>query len=336
MKAALANNATTRAAGGNTEVSFMVDKKYRMTGTINAAGDVLSVKTVVPSPVFGDMAVDTTYSGYKDFGGVRFPSQIAQTQGGQPAFEISVNNVTVNPVVSVIIPASVYMAPASTPITVTSQEVAPGVFYLTGGSHHSMVINQRDHIVIVDLPLSIERGDAVIAKAKELIPSKPVRYVINTHVHFDHSSGLRAGVAEGATIVTHSSNRAFFSRALGTRATLSPDKAAGKPVRVQGVGARGSLTDGTRRIEMYQIMNNTHNLGFLMVYLPAEKLLFEADAYTPGAANAPLPTAPVPNAQALADNITKLKLDVAQILPAHGPRATAMADLNQVAAIGRK
>lgn len=337
VKAALANNATTRAAGGNTEVSFMVDKKYRMTGTINAAGDVLSVRTTVPNPVFGDMAVDTTYSGYKDFGGIRFPAQITQTQGGQPAFDIAVSAVTLNPVVSVIIPPSVYMAPAGgAPITVTSQEVAPGVFYLTGGSHHSMAINQRDHIVIVDLPLSIARGEAVIAKAKELIPNKPVRYVINTHVHFDHSSGLRAGVAEGATIVTHSSNQAFFSRALGTRATLVPDKATGRPVRVQGVGATWSMTDGTRRIETYQITNNNHNLGFLMVYLPAEKLLFEADAYTPGAANAPLPTAPVPNAQALADNLTRLKLDVGQILPAHGPRAASMADLNQVAAIGRK
>jgi glyoxylase-like metal-dependent hydrolase (beta-lactamase superfamily II) len=336
VKAALANNATTRAAGGNTEVSFLVDKKYRMTGTINAAGDVLSVRTTVPNPVFGDMAVETTYSGYKDFAGVRFPAQITQTQGGHPAFEISVSNVTLNPVVSVIIPPSVYMAPSNPPITVASQEVAPGVFYLTGGSHHSLAINQADHIVIVDLPLNIARGEAVIAKAKELIPNKPVRYVINTHPHFDHSSGLRAGVAESAAIVTHSSNQAFFSRALGTRATLIPDKAAGRPVRVQGVGARGSLTDGKRRIEMYQIMNNNHSLGFLMVYLPTEKILFEADAYTPGAASAPLPTAPVPNAQALADNITRLKLDVAQILAAHGPRVATMADLNQVAAIGRK
>ncbi len=336
VKAALANNATTRAAGGNTEVSFMVDKKYRMMGTINAAGDVLSVRTTVPNPVFGDMAVDTTYSGYKDFGGVRFPSQITQAQGGHPAFEISVSSVTLNPVVSVIVPPSVYMAPANPPITVASQEVAPGVFYLTGGSHHSLAVNQRDHIVIVDLPLSIARGEAVIAKAKELIPNKPVRYVINTHVHFDHSSGIRAAVAEGATIFTHSSNQAFFSRTLGVRATLIPDKAAGRPVRVEGVGPRGSLTDGTRRIEMYQITNNNHSLGFLMVYLPAEKILFEADAYTPGAANAPLPTAPVPNAQALADNISRLKLDVGQILAAHGPRVTTMADLNAVAAIGRK
>src|SRR5262249_20805665 len=160
-------------------------------------------------------------------------------------------------------------------------------------------------------------------------------YVVNTHVHFDHSSGLRAGVAEGATIVTHESNRAFYAKALATKATLAADKSAGKPVKVQGVGVHGTLTDASRKIELYQITPNNHNAGFVMVYLPADKILFEADLYTPAAAGAPAPTTPNANAQALADAIAKLKLDVATILPAHGPRTTTLAELNTVARVGR-
>ncbi|MEO8069828.1 MAG: MBL fold metallo-hydrolase [Acidobacteriota bacterium] len=333
LQAAAANNATTRKVGANTEVTFMLDKKYKLVGTINAANEVASVRTWVPNPVFGDMVVDTTFSAYRDFGGVKFPAHIVQSQGGQPVLDINVTAVEANPVVSVVIPASVVQGTIAAAPAVTSEEVAPGVFYLMGSSHHSVAIAQADHIVIVDLPLSVERSEAVIAKAKALIPNKPVRYIVNTHAHFDHSSGLRAGVAEGATIVTHQSNRAFFASALAAPRTLSPDKATGKPVKLQTVGAHGTLTDGKRKIELYQINDTTHNTGFLMVYLPAEKVLIEADAFTPPAANAPAPTAPNPNARALAADIAALNLDVSKILALHGPGVSTMASLNAVAAV---
>jgi hypothetical protein len=101
------------------------------------------------------------------------------------------------------------------------------------------------------------------------------------------------------------------------------------------VGTRGTLTDGSRTIELHQIGDNPHNVGFLLVYLPAEKILIEADAYTPAAANAPLPVTPNLNAQALADTVTSRKLDVSHILALHGPRVATMADLSAVASVGR-
>ena len=67
---------------------------------------------------------------------------------------------------------------------------------------------------------------SLIDKAKELVPGKPIRYVINTHVHFDHSGGLRPFVAEGATIVTHESVRPFYEAAWANPRTLNPDAAS--------------------------------------------------------------------------------------------------------------
>ena len=331
-----ANKATTRRVGGSTEVSLTIDGKYRMTGMINSTNEVASVRTWIPNPVMGDMVVETTYSDYRDFGEVRYPSRVVQRQGGQPALELTVSAVERNPNVSFVIPGSVYLAPTTpAPVTVASQEVAPGVFYLTGGSHHSVAIAQRDHIVLIDLPQSIERGEAVLAKTKELIPNKPVRFVINTHAHFDHTGGLRAAVAEGATIVTHQSNQSFLQSALSAPRTLQPDRAATRPVKVQGVAARHEMSDGSRRIQLHQITNNRHAVGFLMVYLPTEKILVEADAYSPAAAGAPAPTTPNLLARALADDVGRLKLDVAQILAMHGPRVATMADLKAVAAVGQ-
>ena len=68
------------------------------------------------------------------------------------------------------------------------------------------------------------RSSAVIAKAKELIPNKPIKYLINTHAHFDHSGGLRTYVDEGATIVTHDMNKAYYEKAWSAAHSLNPDR----------------------------------------------------------------------------------------------------------------
>ena len=94
---------------------------------------------------------------------------------------------------------------------------------MKGGSHHSIAIDQRDHIVVVEAPQNEARSAAVIAKVKETIPNKPIRYLVNTHVHFDHSGGLRTYVDEGATIVTHALNKPYYEQAWAAPRTLNPD-----------------------------------------------------------------------------------------------------------------
>jgi glyoxylase-like metal-dependent hydrolase (beta-lactamase superfamily II) len=78
--------------------------------------------------------------------------------------------------------------------------------------------------VIVEGPLDEARSAAVIAKAKEADSEQAIKYLINTHAHFDHSGGLRTYVDEGATIVTHDMNRAYYENAWSARTRLSPDR----------------------------------------------------------------------------------------------------------------
>lgn len=335
LKAAAAHKATTRRTGGATEVSFTTDGGHRMTGRLNAQNQLERVQTWIDNAVLGDMVIETTYSGYRDFGGVTFPSQIRQSQGGHPTLELQVTEVVANPGVELAVPDSVSKPAAPPPpVQVTAQEIAPGIHYLTGGSHHSVAIEMRDHSVVIEGPQSEARALAVIAKTKEVIPNKPIRFVVNTHVHFDHSSGLRAFVDEGATVVTHRSNEAFYEKAWAAPRTINPDRLARskKRARFQAVGDRGQLTDGARTIELHLIPNR-HNNGVLAAYLPAEKILVQVDLYSPLAATAPVPATPNPFSVDLADHIRKLKLDVAQILALHGPRVTTMEDLHK--AIGR-
>ena len=280
-----------------------------------------------------DTKAKAGYADYRDFGGIKFPMRIRQSAGGFPSLDLTVEDVRPNARVDIEAPDPVRQA-TNPYAKVTVQQVAGGTWYLTGGSHHSVVLEMRDHLILVEAPLNDARALAVVAEARKLAPNKPIRYVIASHHHFDHSGGVRAAVGEGATLITHESSRAYFERALAAPATVSPDHLAtsGRKGKVESVRDKRVLTDGTRAVEIHHIAGNLHEDGMLMVYLPKEKLLIEADAYTPSAPNAPRPALVNPNTVNLADNITKLGLAVDQILPIHG-RMVPLAELHKT--IGR-
>ena len=336
LKAAAANNATSQPSNGGSEVSFTVGGKHKYVGRINAQNQVERVQTWIDNPILGDTPVDVTFSDYRDFKGVMFPGRIVRTQGGHPVLDLTVSSVAANPAVDIPVPDQVrsFTPPA---VNVQVEKLANGVYYLTGGSHHSVAIDQRDHIVVVEAPQDEARSLAVIAKVKETIPNKPIRYLVNTHAHFDHSGGLRTYVAEGATIVTHEMNRPYYEQAWAAPRTLNPDTLAkaNKPATFETFTDKHVLTDGRRSIEVHQIAGSGHNDAYAMVYLPAEKILMEVDAWAPLAPNAKPPAVPSPFATNLNENIQRLKLDVRQIAALHGPRAATMAELQSAVGQGK-
>jgi len=329
VKAAMANKATVQ---GRT-ISFTVPGSLKAKVTVNDQNLVEKVEGMIANPVVGDLPIEVVYSEYNDFGGVMFPRKIRQSAGGFPALELTVTAVKANPAVDIKVPDNVRQA-SGIYSKVASEKVADGVWYVTGGTHHSVVIEMSDHVIVVEAPLNDERAVAVLAETKKLVPSKPIRYVINSHHHYDHTGGVRAFAAEGVTVVTSEVNRSFLEWALGAPSTVSPDrqaKARQKP-KVEAVGDKRAFSDGTRTVEVYQIAGSLHHDGLLMVYLPKEKLLSQADAFTPAAPNASYPTPPNPFSENLADNITRLGLDVDRHLPLHG-RVVPQAELGK--AIGR-
>src|SRR4029450_7529935 len=172
LRAAAANNATSTPSEGGSEVTFSSGKN-KYVGTINAQNEVTRVQTWIDNPVLGDTEVLFTYSDYKDFGGVRFPSRIQRVQGEHPVLDLTVSNVTANAAANITtVPADAHAARA--PVAVTVEKLAEGVYYLKGGTHHSVAIDQKDHIVVVEGPQNEARSSAVIAKVKETIANKSI------------------------------------------------------------------------------------------------------------------------------------------------------------------
>ncbi|HNG60196.1 MAG TPA: MBL fold metallo-hydrolase [Cellvibrionaceae bacterium] len=327
IRAALANNATSKPTKNGIEVNFTLDKKYQYKGIINDKNLVESVQTWIDNPVLGDTLYETTFADYQERSGVQFPARISRKLGGHPILDISVSEVQPNGNVSIAVPAEVTAAPPA--ITVTSTKLAEGVYYLTGGTHHSVAIEQADHVVLVEAPQHEARSLAVIAKVKEILPTKPIKYLINTHAHFDHLGGVRTFVDAGATIVTHKDNQAYYQKIWQQPHSLNPDKLAQskKTPKFATFSAKHTLGDSTRKIELYPLTGNSHNDAFAFIYLPNEKILIEADAYTPLAQGVPVPANVNPYSQNLYELIQSQKLDVAQIAALHGPGVVTLADL---------
>ncbi|MGI8784576.1 MAG: MBL fold metallo-hydrolase [Acidobacteriota bacterium] len=328
LKGALANNATIKGGKVNL-VTFTTLGKHRVTGTISKDNLVEKVESWVDNPVLGDMKVETTYSDYRDFGGLRFPARIVQSQGGFPVLDLTVTAARANVPLDLTVPASVGQA-TPTAVSVTSEKLADGVWYLTGGTHHSVVVEFADHVAVIEAPQNEDRSNAVIAEVKKLVTSKPIRYLINTHHHFDHSGGLRTYVAEGARIVTHQINKPFYEKTSKAPHTLAPDRQSRekKKAKIVAVGDLHLLTDRTRTLEIHRIQGSPHNDGILMVYLPKEKVLVQVDVYQPLAVNAAPPSTPPPAAVNLYENIQRLNLDVDRIAALHG-RLVTIADLRK-------
>jgi glyoxylase-like metal-dependent hydrolase (beta-lactamase superfamily II) len=334
--AAAAGDATLAAPEGEgpSSLTFTALGKYEVTGTIDANNHVTKVTTTLANPVLGDTPLEATYSDYRDFGGVQFPATINVVQGGFPLWELAITEVTPNPGLDLPVPEPVQAATIP-PVQVMSTRLADGVWHLTGGSHHSVVVEFDEFSAVVEAPLNEERSVAVIAEARKLVPNKPIRYVLTSHHHFDHTGGLRTYVAEGATIVTHQSNVPYFEKTTVAPATLMPDMQAKSPKTpmFQGVSEKFVLTGGKQTIEVYPTNGDTHTNEYTLVYLPGPRILVEADAWSPGPPNAPAPTPPPPNAVKLYDDIQALKLNVATIAPIHGRGAVPIAELRKV--VGR-
>ncbi|MEQ1757204.1 MAG: MBL fold metallo-hydrolase [Vicinamibacterales bacterium] len=333
LKGAAANNATVSAQGGNQLVTWSPatfkspsGQMYSVTCTINNQNLVTKTETRVENTVVGDLLVEFDYSNYRNLNGVQVPGRMVQRQAGMETFNADITAATANPANLAELltpPAAPAGGPGGPPPAAPQQAAGPaverlgeGVFKI-GGNHTALAVDMGDHILVVESGQSDARGMAVMAAAKQAIPNKPIRFVVNSHPHFDHGSGLRAAAAEGATILMGQADAATMQRLLSLPSTLSGDSLSKQPnrrVTVQGIGDR-EIRRGTngKVVEIHRITDGPHNDSQVLVYLPAERVIHTADVPVAGTPN---PNQRLLLSAALA-TIQRLNLQWDSMIPSH-------------------
>ncbi|MES2626775.1 MAG: MBL fold metallo-hydrolase [Pseudomonadota bacterium] len=258
--------------------------QYTVTGYINSQNQVERVETWVEDPFLGDMHVVALYSDYTDFNGLLVPATMEQQRGGGGIFGVTVTAASANPTNLAELttppppptPGAPPAAPAAPPAEL-AQQLGEGVYYISGG-YGSLAVEFADHIAVFEAGQSEARGQQILDEVKRLFPTKPIRYLINSHPHSDHTGGMVPFVREGATIVTHANNVEFLNMALSTpRTLLGEETLTPKFQAAEGVTV---LEDATNRIELHHIAND-HSDGMLVGLLPAQKILIQADFTLP-------------------------------------------------------
>ncbi len=280
------------------------------------------VRTLDFDNMWGDIDYDLVLSDWQLVGGVRMAMSQRYELNGRTVAELRITQVTPNPVINpagMAVPVSLratapkpavgnipyqwvirrqfigtYLDSDNTSFdtqvtqSLRLQELAPGVQHVVGGSHNSLVIDMRDHLIVFDAPVNDWQSNWTIRTAQAKYGNKPVRYLVLTHHHMDHAGGLRAYMAQGATLVVGRGAAAHYRRVLAAPATRNPDVAPRDyaKVNIVEVSDRYVMRDGVREVSAH-LTENPHVDAMLIGYVADARLGFVTDIWSPGAA--PLP-----------------------------------------------
>ena len=262
-------------------------------------------------PPFGQ--IEYRFLDYTVIDGIAFNQKFRLYANGEDNLIIDIKKIRINEPLDdwLTVPEGLKRVAAIMPDEMNSQEIDEGVFLIGGNNTYVLFVEMEDHVVAIGgtqiVPDSIE-------ELRKEIPDKPIRYGVLTHHHNDHTPGAAAYAEQGSTIITFEENEAVV------RAAAGKDDA-----KLEFVRDHMTLTDGKKKIELYNIGPTPHAENILIAYLPAEGIIFEADHF-PQPASGVIPPA-VPATVAFGKALNKLDLDYQKIVGAHSPRVATPADL---------
>jgi glyoxylase-like metal-dependent hydrolase (beta-lactamase superfamily II) len=319
-----------------------------------ATGLPARIRTLDYDNIWGDVTYDLVLADWYPFEGVRVATSRTYELNGRKVIEARVTEGRINgpaPAERLTIPAA-FKAGASRPASgavpyqwvirrqfigtyldsdvpsydakaspgLRLVELGPGVQHVVGGSHHSLMVEMRDHLIVFDAPVGDGHTSLVLALAAVKYPGKPVKFLVLTHHHMDHAGGIRGYVAQGATLVVGQGAGAHFRKVLAAPFTRNPDLAARDLSRAEivEVADKRVFTDGQREVHAYRI-DNPHAEGTLIGYVPAARLGFVTDLWSPGAGA--LPDKLNPDLAAVVAGVKKAGIAPLKFAGGHGSTA---------------
>ncbi len=309
-----------------------------------------AIRTLDDDAILGDSNYDMILGDWQTVGGVRMARALTYTLDNIRIAKLAYTDVVANP----SIPADTFIFPeeiakgAKPPATVAVPyqwvlrrlnfnrfpdsdavnfmpggglnlvELSSNVQQVVGGSHNGLIVAMKDYIVVFDAPINEWQSRFTIDAAKAKYPGKPVKYLVLTHHHTDHAGGARTFVAEGATVIVPSPDKAFFERVFKADHAVVPDELRKnlRPANVIEVVEHMELHDDGGEIRLYNIAN-PHVFGMLVGHVVNDNLLWVTDMYSPARDQRK-----TPGAVNLYDELVQLGIKPALIAGGHGGTAS--------------
>lgn len=285
-------------------------------------------------PMAGDAVIAQNYLSYRPVGKLKLPSGRILFNSGGVVQETEFTDVQINtrPADSVFEAPNGFeklATPPATPPPPAVTKVAEDVYFLqglAGGTHNVMFVAFNDYVLVLEAPEQIFYGSnslQALAKIKETVPGKPIKYLVLSHHHADHAGGFREYAAEGTTIVTTPGNKSFLEKVAAIDSSRLPKTASlnKRPLVIETLeNKKRVFQDDKHVVELYDIGPNPHAKEIIVAYLPKEKIVFQADLLNP-AANGTIAIAQDPTVS-FSEKLQQLGLEVEKIYGVHGRPAT--------------
>lgn len=206
-----------------------------------------------------------------------------------------------------------YTQNPQTPPQLKLNKIADDLYEIEGDGGNVAVYLTNEGVIVIDDKFERDYTD-IMAKIKSLT-DKPVKYVLNTHQHGDHTGGNAKMMDASAEIIAHKN----------ARANMVEGKMPGVP--------RVSFNDetevflGGKEVRSHYF-GRGHTNGDAVIYFPADRTIHTGDLYTVGQSSAPLTVSPFIDYSAhgsvvdwtkTLDGILNSGWDFDTVIPGHGP-----------------
>jgi len=304
-------------------ITFAHQNGAQISLCFNAQTGLLTKSEILSdNPVLGDTAEELVYDDWRPVGKLTLPFRYISKVGGVILQDLRATSITVDAKLD----ESLFVAPEG----LAKVEPAPPAqkapklgedVYLAPGEYNSVFVVFNDYVLALEAGSNNQSSANLVAQIKETAPGKPIRYLVSTHFHFDHISGVRSFIAEGTTIVTTPDAKSVIERAAAATHTMRPDALSRSPRApvIETLKGKRVFDDGAHRVELYEF-SNPHCAEMIIAWLPKEKILFEADMldiWYPGHIGKG-----GEDTAALLGKIQELGLAVERIVPVHGQLGT--------------
>jgi len=262
-------------------------------------------------PPFGQ--VEYEFLDYSMVDGIAFNKTFKLYVNGDENIEFVTRSTEINKPLTayMTVPDNLEKVAAIAPDPLSTQEIDEGVFLIGGNGTYALFVEMADHVVAIG---GTQTVPASITEMRKVIADKPIKYGVLTHHHSDHIPGAAAYAEQGATIITFKENE-----------TVVRNAASNDDAKLEFVEDSMTLTDGSRKVVLYNIGPTPHAENMLIAYLPDQGIIFEADHF-PQPGNGVIPPA-VPATIAFAEALVRLNLDYDKIVGAHSARVASPGDV---------